>query len=906
VAITNLNSEDRLVQKTFADVLHEDLGWESVYAWTQEQIGTGGTLGRSHERETVLVRDLRAALERLNPELPPEAIQQAIEKLTDTSSTRTLVQQNQEQYRLIRNGVPVSYKDEQGQRRDVSARVIDFRNPSENRFLVVRELKVQGFNVPYYNRRADLVCFINGLPVVVIECKAVYKDIRDGFEENLTDYMTDAVIPHLFHHNAFLVVTNGEHAKYGSITSAWGHFNDWKRNDEREPGQLDAEFLLRSMFEKKTLLDLIENFVLFDESRPGQTRKIVARNHQVLGVNRAVESVRHQEELKREYPIEHRMQTRVVELSKEEGLYKIREDDTAGMVAEDSPEPEKLSLSEKAHPDLGKLGVFWHTQGSGKSYSMAFFVEKVRRQIPGNFTFVILTDREDLDGQIHRTFVGCAVADEKTPRAGSGRDLEKLLKENHRFIFTLIHKFRRETLPWEPWSARDDIIVLSDEAHRTQGGKLARVMRTALPNASFLGFTGTPIFKYDKLTTRIFGKYVSKYDFKRAEEDNATVRLVYENRGEKLGIARLDLNDRIAEKIDEANLDQDQEALLEKLMGQDYEVVTAGDRLEKIADDFVEHASARWLSGKAMMVCIDKVTCGRMLELIRPRWARQIAKLEAQVPEAERRVTAAPDPDAQERAEAYLEKMRDRIAWMKETLIHIVISESQNEVKDFNKWDIDIIPHRHLIKQGFTLPGGDTLSVDDAFKKPEHPFRVAIVCAMWLTGFDVECLQTLYIDKPMKAHTLMQAIARANRVFPGKDCGVIVDYNGMLKSLNAALAQYAVAGDDEESAGGEGPPAIPVEEQIGYLLDAIDATENHLREAGFEPKDLIGTTGFTRITLLANAVSALYANDETKRRFEILAREVFSRFKPVVTEPVALHFAERHDWSAPQNPLHPL
>lgn len=425
--------------------------------------------------------------------------------------------------------------------------MIDFEQPSNNRFLAVRELKITGLRTPGYNRRADLVCFVNGLPLVFIELKAVYRNIRAGFEGNLRDYLDENVIAHAFHHNAFLIVSNGHRARYGTITSQWDHFAEWKRLDERDKGSLEAEVLLNGMLAPDRLLDLVENFILFDSSKPGTTRKVIARNHQVLGVNSAVASVARQEELNREFPPEKRLAYRVVELPEEEGV-----DADLLPVAraiEDQREKRVLELVEAAHPELGKLGVFWHTQGSGKSYSMAFFAEKVRRRISAKFTFLLMTDRNDLDSQIYRTFVGCGVADEKTPRASSGEALKALLQENHRFIFSLIYKFNQDVNPHEPYSTRDDIIVISDEAHRTQAGKLARNMRLALPNAAFIGFTGTPLFKHDHLTKRIFGSYVSRYDFKRLEEDGATVKLVYENRGEKLGIARLDLNDRIADAV---------------------------------------------------------------------------------------------------------------------------------------------------------------------------------------------------------------------------------------------------------------------------------------------------------------------------------------------------------------------
>src|SRR6266404_331568 len=597
--ITDIHSEDRLVQQTFADHLRDRLGWDSIYAYNTETFGVQGTLGRASERDAVLVRDLGAALARLNPDLPELARQLAVEKLTRFDFSRSLIQHNREFYSFIRSGVPVEWRDAESHARHERARVIDFHDAANNHFLAVRELKIQGVRVPYYNRRADLVCFVNGLPLVFIELKAVYRNIRAGFDDNLTDYLHEHSIAHAFYHNAFVVVSNGDRARYGSITSKWEHFVEWKRNTEQDKGRLDAETLLDGMLAKEQLLDLVENFILFDDSRPGGTRKIIARNHQILGVNNAVAAVQRQEELKREFPTERRL----IEYRVPRTTFLEAAEPPTGFVRRVRAASEDASLAElpilkQAHPELGRLGVFWHTQGSGKSYSMAFFAEKVRRIVPGNFTFVVMTDREDLDDQIWRTFIGCGATDEKTPRAGSGRELQDVLRENHRFIFTLIHKFNQPISA--PYSERDDIIVISDEAHRTQGGKFARNMRLALPHASFIGFTGTPLFKHDELTRRIFGNYVSRYDFKRSEEDQSTVKLVYENRGEKLGIARLDLNDRIATKIEEAELDPDQTALLEKLLGKDYEVITAGDRLDKLADDFVEHGSTCWEIGKSM------------------------------------------------------------------------------------------------------------------------------------------------------------------------------------------------------------------------------------------------------------------------------------------------------------------
>lgn len=897
MAATGINSEDRLVQATFAAHLKDVLGWESVYAWNEETFGQDGTLGRNDTAEAVLTRDLRAALQRLNPELPQTAIDEAVRELTLHDFSRSLIQHNQEFTRLIRNGVSVSWRDTHGRRRDGRARVIDFQNkPGANRFLAVRELKLQGLRTPHYNRRADLVCYVNGLPLVFIELKAVHKNIRAGFDGNLRDYMDENVIAHAFHHNAFLIVSNGHRAKYGSITSDWEHFYEWKRLEEAEKGKVDAETLLNGMLAHDRLLDLVENFTLFDESKPGRTRKVVARNHQVLGVNRAVASVAKQEELKRAFPPEKRLQHRVIELPLESRAIadqqRLLEAKEAGMPALPSFIPEgPITLIERAHPDLGRLGVFWHTQGSGKSYSMAFFAEKVRRKVEGNFTFLLMTDRDDLDSQIYGTFVGTGVADDQTPRAASGVDLERLLKENHRYIFSLIHKFNQDVDPKKPYSERDDIIVISDEAHRTQSGKFARNMRVALPNAAFIGFTGTPLFKQDEITKRIFGDYVSRYDFKRSEEDGATVKLVYENRGEKLGLSHADLNERMAERIEQAELDADQSALLDKLLGKDYEVVTADERLDKIAADFVEHCAKRWESGKSLFVCIDKITCGRMYQRIMPHWQAKTEEIRSAHEAKQAELTAATDEGIRAKLRDQATKLEKQAQWLEETIVEIIISEAQNEVADFKKWQFDIIPHRERMKKGFEVAGGERVDVETAFKDPKHPFRVAIVCAMWLTGFDVECLSTLYIDKPMKAHTLMQAIARANRVYPDKDHGLIVDYNGMLASLRAALAQYAL-GDDGD--GGEDIIA-PIEERVQALIEAIEATEAHLRSLRFDPATLIGAKGFARIRGLADAVEAVYTNDETKRRFEIMAREVFSRFKALVVEPSAWAFAERHD-----------
>jgi type I restriction enzyme R subunit len=762
-------TEDSLVQQTTADYLEQQLGWESIYAHNREDFGPDSLLGRRDDREVVLTRTLRAKLVELNPGLPDTAYDDALRQIVTTTATQTLLATNREKYTLFRDGVLVTFQNEKGERLKHRLRVFDFDEPLNNHFLCVRELWIRG---DLYRRRPDIVGFVNGLPLLFMEFKNIGKDIRSGYEKNFKDY-TDT-IPHIFHHNALLIFGNGHKAKLGSITSRWEHFHEWKRLAEREPGVVEMETLLRGLCQKSNVMDLFENFIAFDDSS-GEAKKIVARNHQFLGVNRALEAV-----------VERRQRK-------------------------------------------GKLGVFWHTQGSGKSYSMLFFTRKVHRKLGGNFTFLILTDRDDLDTQIYKSFAGCGVVDnDRDPcRASSGQHLCDLLGQHKKYVFSLIQKFNVEVKPEESYTSRDDIIVITDEAHRTQYGMLALNMRNALPNASFIGFTGTPLFKDDEITRRVFGDYVSTYDFQRAVDDKATVPIYYDARGEKLGIALGDLNERIAEKVESLEIeDINVTERLEQALRRDYHIITAEKRLNQIARDFVHHYSNGWESGKAMMVCIDKITCVRMYLLIEFYWQERIGELERELPAL---------ADEQEE----IQRQR-KIAWMRETLMAVVVSEEQGEVEKFRKWDLDILPHRRLIKEGMELPDSmktkprfrnmQRMALDDAFKEEEHPFRVVFVCAMWLTGFDVPSLATIYLDKPLKAHTLMQAIARANRVNAGKNNGLIVDYCGILRHLRKALATFAGVGDDGHE-GRESDPARPNEELLADLVAVKSTAVQNLSQA---------------------------------------------------------------------------
>ncbi|MGR3914109.1 MAG: type I restriction endonuclease subunit R [Gammaproteobacteria bacterium] len=825
-------TEATLAQKPTTDYLRDHLGWESVYAHNAEDFGPASLLGRASEREVVLTRILRQQLAALNPGLPVAAYDSAIRQLTDTAASQDLAAANREQDALLRNGVSVDFTTAAGERKCERLRVIDFDVPENNHFLCVRELWIQG---GIYRRRADIIGFVNGLPLLFIECKNIHKNLKVAFETNYAAYRNE--IPHLFHHNAVVMFTNGADAKIGSITGNWEHFHAWKRLAEESPGVVDLETTLKGVCGKRNFIDLFENFIAFDDSS-GRPKKILARNHQFLGVNLAIDAVQ----------------------------------------------------SRAARRDSNRLGVFWHTQGAGKSYSMVFFARKVHRKIGGNFTFLVLTDRDDLDRQIYQTFAGCGLADAEC-RAADGAHLRRLLGENRACIFSLIQKFNIDAID-APYSERDDIIVISDEAHRSQYGTLAHNMRSALPNAGYIGFTGTPLFAHDEITQRVFGEYVSTYDFQRAVEDHATVPLFYEARGEALGVGIDDLNERIAAKLEEFETDDlDILQRLERELQRDYHVITAGKRLGQIAQDFVRHYSNAWESGKAMLVCIDKITCARMHKLIGHYWGEHIKFLEQQRAQA-RRVADAEGA----------ETLRQQIAWMHETRMAVVISEEQGEVEKFRDsgWNLDIIPHRRLMKQGIELPaamrarfhGMQRMDLDQAFKQEAHPFRVAIVCAMWMTGFDVPCLAHLYLDKPLKAHTLMQAIARANRVNAGKNNGLIIDYCGILRHLRRALATFAGA---HRNGGGELNPAQPASVLLDELAAALELARAFLAGQGASLDDVIGKDGLKRNAAIIACKEAANENDETRKRFEIICREVFVKFKACINIPEASHHRAARD-----------
>ena len=802
-------SENILVQKSAGDLLRDELGWDVQFAYNTEVLGKNGTFGRTSYHEILLTRYFQNALRRLNPWMTDSQLSEAQKTLESRLSTASLLQVNEEKYFLLRDGIPVTVKKPNGQPETKRAAVIDFQNPENNEFLAIKELKIQG---DLYRRRTDIVGFVNGIPLLFVELKKNTVDVQNAYEDNYTDYLD--TIPQLFYYNAFLMLSNGTEAKIGTLGSKYEFFHEWKRLAESDPGSVALETMLRGICRKENFLDLLENFILYDHSG-GRTAKILARNHQYLGVNEAVKAY-------------------------------------AGRKLND-----------------GKLGVFWHTQGSGKSYSMVFLAQKIRRKFAGSPTFVILTDRDELNKQISDTFENCGLLGKTKAAqfiAASGDDLVQKLKGNPSFIFTLIQKFNKpDAAPIYP---DHDIIIMSDEAHRSQYGIFADNMMKLLPTAARIGFTGTPLLSSDNITARTFGGYVSVYDFKRAVEDGATVPLYYENRGEKiLDLHNPEITNRILDAIENADLDVDQQDKLESEFAKEIHLLTAEPRLRSIAKDFAGHYSDLWTSGKAMFVCLNKVTCVRMYNFVQEYWQAEIQNLKA-------KIKSATQQEAQE--------LERKLRWMQKTEMAVVISQEQNEIQTFRKWGLDIKTHREKM---------ENRELDKEFKDSGNPLRVVFVCAMWLTGFDVKCLSCLYLDKPLKAHTLMQTIARANRVAEGKSNGLIIDYIGIVKALRKALADYTA------NAGGLGgaDPTVDKEKLIARIGDTVAKTETFLSERKIDLGLLIAAEGFAKLSYLQDAANAVCGSIEDKKSFSTYASELKRLMKYTDRDDVTGHMRRQYE-----------
>jgi type I restriction enzyme R subunit len=804
----NPYSEDHLVEQPALALLAE-LGWQIACGLEETFAPEGGSLGRRDRREVVLQPRLRAALERLNPGQPTEAISAAIEELSRNRSAMGLVAANREVYRLLKDGVLVSVPDlERGGLSKVRLRVVDWERPAENDWLAVNQFTIKG---DLYGCVPDLVGFVNGLPLVVIEFKKPGVSARVAFDDNLTHYKT--AIPQLFWSNAFLIASNGSASRIGSLSADWERFFEWKRiASEDEPRRVSLEVLLRGTCQPQRLLDYVENFTLFTDSKNGLV-KIIAQNHQVIGVNNAIAAT--------------------------------------------------LEARRRGH---GRAGVFWQTQGSGKSYSMGFYSQKIQRKVPGDWTFVIVTDRTDLDEQIADTFKAAGIvsqAEGDLCHAGSGAQLAALLRGNHRYVFTLIQKFRIAELLCD----RSDVVVITDEAHRSQYDTLALNMRTALPKALFTAFTGTPLIDGEERTREVFGDYVSIYDFQQAVEDGATVPLFYENRTPELQLVNPDLNDDIYSVIEAADLDGEEEKKLERELGRQYHIITRDDRLETIARDIVRHFLGRGFMGKAIAISIDKATTLRMYDKVQRYWLEETERVRALVEQL------PPDPSEE------VEKLRQRLHILTSTEMAVIVSAAQNEIADMAALGLNIEPHRRRLTTSEP-------PLDQRFKEPNDPLRLVFVCAMWLTGFDAPSCSTLYLDKPMRNHTLMQTIARANRVFPGKHSGLIVDYANVFASLEKALALYG--GRSGSGAKPTQDKAVLVEQLRQVLNDAIQfCAEHQVDIASIHAL----TNGMQRIRAIEDAVEALIAPEVVLKRFQEKQRLVQLLHAAIKPDPAALEFA---------------
>jgi len=807
--MTNSYSEGTLVEQP-AIALFETLEWDTENCF-HETFGHSGTLGRETNSEVVLTARLQPALERLNPTLPVEAFTLAIEELTRDRSLMTPVQANREIYQSLKNGVKVTIENARGERETETVKIIDWLDSHNNDFLLVSQFWVTG---EMYKRRCDLVGFVNGLPLVFIELKASHKKLENAFRDNLKDYKE--TIPQLFWYNALIILSNGSQSRIGSLTAEWEHFADWKKsNNEVEEGLVTLETIIRGTCDKSRFLDLVEHFILFTDTQGG-TQKLLAKNHQYHGVNAAVAAVAN-----------------------------IRE-------------------------NQGRLGVFWHTQGSGKSYSMVFFAQKVFRTLPGNWTFLIVTDRQELDSQIYKNFAGCGVVaeEEKRIHATSGEHLKELLREDHRYVFTLIQKFRTGMGEAYPLlSDRSDIIVITDEAHRSQYDIFALNMRSALPNAAFIGFTGTPLMSGEELTRKVFGDYVSIYNFRQSVDDGATVPLFYENRIPELQLVNDNLNEEMEALLEEAELDEAQERRLEREFAREYHLVTRDDRLERVAQDVVSHFLGRGDLGKGMFIAIDKLTAVRMYEKVKFHWQREMTLIREELALA---------------TGAKRDELEEKLAYMKRADMAVVVSQSQNELEFFREKGIDFKPHRlRMVRE----------DLEKKFKASDDPFCLVFVCAMWITGFDVPSCTTIYLDKPMKNHTLMQTIARANRVFRDKVNGLIVDYVGVFRNLQRALAIYGSG-----SGGGVREGECPVRDKaflVEKLREKIHETEVFCALLEAHLNTIQGASGFELIRQLDDAVEAILANEESKRSFLALSGLVERLFRAILPDPAAVEFGPR-------------
>lgn len=713
--------------------------------------------------DIVLVSRLRQALARINPKVPPDAIEEAIRKILSTESPN-LVENSRRFHRFLTDGVNVEYRTEDRIVYD-QVKLFDFDEPANNDWLAVNQLTViENKN----NRRPDVVIFVNGLPLAVFELKNLADEnatIRDAFNQ-LQTYKRD--IPSLFPYNEVLTISDGIQARVGTLTSGWERFMPWRTigGDEVAPkGSLELEVLLRGVFEKRRFLDLVRNFIVFEDTKSSLAKKI-AGYHQFHAVNKAVDCT----------------------------------------LEAASPKGDR------------RVGVVWHTQGSGKSLTMVFYAGKIiQHPAMSNPTLVLLTDRNDLDDQLFGTFSGCEELLRQSPvQAESREHLQMLLQvSSGGVIFTTIQKFLPDNKGgrYPLLSDRRNIVVIADEAHRSQYGFIegfARHLRDALPHASFIGFTATPLEIGDRSTPAVFGDYIDVYDIQRGVEDGATVRIYYEGR-----LAKLELKPEERPKIDpdfeEVTEEEDvptKEKLKSKWARMEAMVGTE-KRIGLIAKDIVDHFEGRLeaMDGKAMIVCMSRRICVDLYVAIvklRPNWHSE-------------------DDDR--------------------GAMKIVMTGAPSDTLEWQ-------PHVRNKPRRESLP--------KRFKDPKDPLKIVIVRDMWLTGFDVPCLHSMYVDKPMQRHGLMQAIARVNRVFKDKPGGLVVDYLGLADQLKKALADYT-------ESGGQGKPVLDQDEAVATMLEKYEICAGMFH--GFDYSKFKTGRPTERAAVVPPAVEHILKQDDGKDRF---------------------------------------
>lgn len=792
----NIISED-MIEQAAIQLLKETYNYNVLNCYTSKKEDINDNTGREDKRQVVLKNILYESLCKINPDIPQEVIKENVQELSKINKFTDLMQINYENYQKIRHGIYVEYKKDDKTENN-RLMLIDFNNIKNNNFTVVSQMWIDG---GMYWRRPDLIIFINGLPVVFIELKNSNITLKNAYDKNLKDYLRD--IPNLFNFNQICVLSNGLETRLGSFMAGYEHFFEWLKleNEKENPDRksikenaISLEYFLKGLCKPETLLDYIENFILFES----KTKKILAKNHQFLGVNNAYNS---------------------------------------------------FINREKLH---GKLGVFWHTQGSGKSYSMVMFAGKIKRKLTGNYTFLIVTDRDDLDRQIYKNFLRTEfIANEEHVQPANSVELREALKTNKAIIFTLIHKFRYDKGKEFPvLSERDDIIVIVDEAHRTQYKDLAENMRKGLPNAQYIAFTGTPLLGNKRLTNAWFGDYVSEYNFAESIKDNATVPLFYIKRVPEVELQNDYFDSDFTDIIEEENLTDAEQRRLENKYSKILEVIKRDDRLEAVAKHIASHFPYRGFLGKGMVISVDKFTTVRMYEKVKKYFKEEIKKLNNDISKT-----------SDENIRNELKAIRDYINKIK---MAVVISEDADEIERFNKENLDIKPHRERMKK-IDENGKD---IEDNFKDPEHPLQLVFVCAMWLTGFDAPSVSTLYLDKPMKGHTLMQTIARANRVFPNKECGIIVDYINIFRYLEKALVDYAADNSGDM-------PVKDINQLFKQLNEAIEMTKSFCSNHGIDLSQVITNENtFKNLALFEDFANIILSNDEIKNEYKVHANTV--------------------------------